>query len=119
MSKQSIVSLAAAARIGSTTTSSAVDISDFTGLATLVMNSSATEGAGMTSDVKITHCDTSGGSYTDAGIAFTQVTNAAASFQTQVFSVDGLKKYIKVVTTLAGSSPFVTRSVELVGNLAL
>ena len=113
-----IISLAAAARLSATTTSNAVDVSDFTGDAFLVLNSSATEGAGQTSDVKITHCDTAGGTYVDAGIAFTQVTNAAASFQTQKFSVDGLKKFVKVVTTLAGTTPFVTRSVELVANKA-
>lgn len=118
MSKQAFVNLAVAARLSATTTSAAVDISDFTGLATLIMDSSATEGASHTSDVKITHCDTSGGTYIDADIAFDQVTNAAASFQTKTFSVDGLKKFVKVVTTLAGSSPFVTRSVTLAGNKA-
>lgn len=113
-----IVSLVPAARLSATTTGSAVDVSDFTGDAYFVMNSSATEGAGQTSDVKITHCDTAGGTYVDSGIVFTQVTNAGVSFQTQKVSIDGLKKFIKVVTTLGGGSPFVTRSVELVANKA-
>lgn len=118
MSKQVITNLAAAERLSATTTSPAVDLSDYTGLAALVLNSSATEAADNTMDVKLTHCDTSGGSYVDAGIAFTQVTNAAASFQTKTFSVDGLKRYVKVVSTLGGTTPKCTRSVSLVGNKA-
>lgn len=118
MSKQAIVNLAAAARIGASANSTGVDISDLTGNATLVLNSSATEGAGMTLDVKIQHSDTLGGTYTDTGVSFTQVTNAAASFQTQLVSVDQFKKFIRVVSTLAGSTPFATRSVTLVGNSA-
>lgn len=118
MSKLTAINLATAERLAATTTSAAVDVSDFTGNAKLVLNSSATEAADNTLDVKLTHCDTSGGSYTDAGIAFTQVTNAGASFQTIDFSVDGLKKYVKVVSTLGGTTPKVTRSVSLIANKA-
>lgn len=119
MSKLTVISLAEAARLSTTTTtSSAVDISDFTGNAKLVLNASATEAADNTLDVKLTHCATSGGTYTDAGVSFTQVTNAEASFQVLDFSVDGLKKFVKVVSTLAGTSPKATRAVSLVGNKA-
>lgn len=118
MSKLTAVNLAAAARLTATTTSAAVDVSDFTGNAKLVLNSSATEAADNTLDVKLTHCDTSGGTYTDAGVAFTQVVNSAASFQSLDFSVDGLKKYVKVVSTLGGTTPAVTRSVSLIANKA-
>lgn len=106
------------ARISATNTGSAVDISDYTGEVLLVLNSSATEGADHTSNVKLTHCDTEGGVYTDAGVTFTAVTNAAASYQAKRISVDGLKKYVKVVNTLAGTSPFVTFGVELIGRKA-
>lgn len=118
MSKLAIVSLAPAASLTATATSNAVDISDFTGAAKLVLDASAMGGTSPTMDVKLQHCDTQGGTYTDAGIAFTQVT-AAASFQVLDFAVDGLKKYVKVVSTLGGTSPTVARSVQLIGNKAL
>lgn len=115
MSKLTATNLATAARLTTTTTGPAVDVSDFTGNAKLVLNSSATESAGNTLDVKLTHSDTSGGTYTDAGIAFTQVTNAGASFQVIDFSVDGIKKFVKVVSNVSGA---VTRSVTLIANSA-
>lgn len=120
MSKITAINLATSARLSATTTSAAgLDISDYTGNAKLILNSSVTEGAGMTSDVKITHCDTLNGTYVDAGIAFTQVTNVSSNgHQVIDFSIDGLSSFIKVVTTLAGTTPFVTRSVELVANKA-
>lgn len=116
--KLAVVSLATAAELSATTTSDAVEISDFTGPAKLVLNAGATAAAGNTLDVKITHSDTLGGAYTDAGIAFAQVTNAGASFQVIDLSIDGLKKYIKVVSTLGGTTPKAARSVELFGQKA-
>ncbi len=110
--------LKASAAITATDTGSAVDISDYTGEALVILNSSATGGADETSNVKLTHCDTEGGSYTDAGVAFTEVTNAAASYQVKRISVDGLKKYVKVVNTLAGTTPAVTFGVEIIGRKA-
>lgn len=110
--------LAVAKRITATDTSTAVDLSNFTGMAKVTLNSSATEGATMTSDVKLVHCDTIGGTYTDTGIAFTQVTNAAASFQILMRNIDGLKQFVKVVNTLGGTSPAVTYSVQIVGKEA-
>lgn len=118
-----LVSLAKAAlgvakRITATNTGAAVDVSDFTGNCAFILNSSATEAADNTATVKLTHCDTEGGVYTDTGIAFAAVTNAAASHQELLRSVDGLKKYVKVVNTLAGTSPAVTFSVEIIGKKA-
>jgi hypothetical protein len=84
----------------------------------LVLNSSATEAADNTADVKITHCDTEDGTYTDSGVAFAQVTNAAASHQVLHVSADQFKKYVKVVTDLGGTTPAVTNSVELIAKNA-
>ncbi len=110
-----VKALAPAKSISATDTSAALDISDFTGNCRFVLNSGAVAATG-TSDVKITHCDTSGGSYTDSGIAFAQVTAAAASEQDLLKSVDGLKKFIKVVNTLGGGSPVVAFSVTIIGK---
>ncbi|WP_290872024.1 hypothetical protein [Aquabacterium sp.] len=114
-----ITPLAAAKRITATDTSAAVDISDFTGVCRFVLNSSALEGASQTSDVKLQHCDTSGGTYVDSGISFAQITTAGgASFQDLLRSVDGLKKYVKVVNTLGGTSPAVTFALSVIGKKA-
>jgi hypothetical protein len=116
MKKVTVLALAAAAAITETTTGSAIDVSDFTGNGLLVLNSSATGGADETSDVKITHCDTSNGTFVDSGVAFEQVTNAAASLQQLYVSLDQFKKYVKVVNTLDGTTPAVTYGVEMIGE---
>lgn len=103
-------------RIAANDTSAAVDLSGFTGLALFTLNASATEGAGQTCDVKLQHCDTSGGTYVDAGISFAQVTNAGASFQSLLRDVDGLKQFVKVVGTLGGSTPACTYGITITGK---
>lgn len=118
MSKLTTIALAAAAAPTTTATSAAVDVSDFTGIAQLVLDASAAP-SGQTLAVKLQHCDTSGGSYVDAGFEFTSVTDAAASFQVRTISVDGLKKYVKVVRTIAGGSTAHPHAVHLVGNKVL
>ena len=118
MSKLSPVALARAAAPTANAASAAVDVSDYTGAAKLVLDA-AQAPTGQTLDVKLQHCDTVGGTYTDAGFSFTQVTNAAASYQVQDISVDGLKKFVKVVSTIAGGSAAHAHQVTLVGNKAL
>lgn len=118
MSKLTPVALARAAAPTATATSAAVEVSDYTGNAKLVLDA-AQPAAGQTLDVKLTHCDTSGGTYTDAGFAFTQVTNAGgAAYEVLDVSVDGLKKYVKVVSTIAGGATALPHQVTLVGNMA-
>lgn len=115
----SITPLAAAKRITATDTSAAVDISDYTGNCRFVLNSSALEGAAQTSDVKLVHSDTSGGTYTDTGVAFSQIATAGgASFQDLLRNVDGFKKYVKVINTLGGASPAVTFALSIIGKKA-
>lgn len=103
-------------RITDDNTSGATDISSFHGQGKLYLSSSATEAADNTSDVKITHSDTEGGVYTDAGVAFAQVTNAGVSFQTIDLNVDRFKRWVKVVNDLGGTTPAVTYSVTLVAK---
>jgi hypothetical protein len=111
-----VAALAPAKSVSATDTSAAFDISDFTGNCRFVLNSGAVAATG-TSDVKLTHCDTIGGAYTDTGIAFAQVAQAA-SVQDLLRNVDGLKKYVKVVNTLGGGSPAVPFSLMLIGKKA-
>lgn len=114
-----VTPLAPAKRITATDTSAAIDISDYTGNCRFLLNSSAMEGAAQTSDVKLQHSDTSGGTYTDTGISFAQITTAGgASFQDLLRNVDGLKKFVKVVNTLGGSTPAVTFALAIIGKKA-
>jgi hypothetical protein len=113
------LTLGVAKRIAATDIGAAVDISDMTGVCRFLLNSSVMEGAAQTSDVKLQHSDTAGGTYTDAGISFAQITTAGgASFQDKLASVDGLKKFVKVVNTLGGTSPAVTFALTVIGKKA-
>jgi hypothetical protein len=101
-----------AAVITSTTTGSAVNLVEYDGEAAVILNCSA-GGAGATCDVKLTHSDTSGGTYTDvSGATFTQVGNAAA-FEKISINTNEMKQYVKAVCTVAGTASF-TIAVELV-----
>lgn len=109
--------LAAAARVTATTTSAAKDVSGYSGEVLLILNASDNEVAPGTSDIKLQHCDTVGGAYVDAGVAFAQVTNAAGSGQQSLsINVDKLKKFVKVVNTMAGAGTALAYGVTLVGK---
>ncbi len=110
-------------RISATTNGAAVDLLPYDGVAKLHMKSSGTEGAGQTLDVKIQHsADGSTGwadatmPITGAAMAFTQVINAASAGQSLEINIADLKRYIRAVQTLAGSSPFATCYVSLVAK---
>lgn len=119
MSKKATIALFPAAAPTATTTSAASEISDFTGIAHVILDA-AQPAAGQTLDVKLQHCATSGGTYVDSGIAFAQVTNAGgASLQDLTISVDGLMKYVKAVATIAGGTTALPMAVHLSGNKAL
>ena len=88
----------------STATSSASDLKEYEGEAKAILMSSAGSGTSPTLNVKFQHCDTSGGSYEDVtGASFTQVTGSADSFETISFKTDEVKRYAKVVGTIAGT----------------
>lgn len=95
--------LAPAARTATTTTSAAIDLASLGGVPVMALYcDAASAGTLPTLDAKITHCDTSGGSYTDSGLTFTQVTTAAAL---QLVRLDRtiLKRFVKLVLTIGGT----------------
>lgn len=117
MSKLTAIALLAAAAPTGSATGSAIDVSDFAGNCQLILDCGA-PAAAETLDVKLQHSDTSGGTYTDTGDAFTQVTNAGgASYQVLNVSADKFKKFVKVVSTKVGATAL-ARGVYLVGNKA-
>lgn len=110
-------------RITATVNGPAVDLLPYDGQAMIYLNSGATEGATMTHDVKIQHSADGATGWVDAvaapsgnALAFAQVTNAAASEQVIEFNTSDLKRYIRAVQTLGGTSPAVTASISLVAK---
>lgn len=121
LAQASAVSLAAAGRRTSTLTGSAVDVLDYEGPAMFILNAAAaTAGTSPTLDVKIQHSDTTtSGDFVDVtGGAFTQVTDVAgtAGVQKKILNVASLKKYVRVIGTIAGTNtPTFDFAVEFVG----
>lgn len=111
----SIIALAAALRVTADANRAGVDLLNYSGHGFLRLNASATEAADNTLNVKLQHSSDDGAAdaWADAGIAFAAVTNAAASAQTVEIDIDGLKRYVRVVDDVAGTSPACTRSVDL------
>lgn len=112
-----VLKLAAAAAVTATGNGSAVDLLAYDGNMTLTLNSAAGNNANVTLDVKIQH-SSDNSNWSDSGVAFTQVTNAAASFQNLYVTCEQFKRYIRVVDTVAGTSPSVARSVTAVAKAA-
>ena len=112
------ISLRAAATITASENGVGVMLPDFTGNGYLMLNSSALNTAGNTSNVKLQHSNDNGATdaWADTGVVFGQVDNTGASFQSQYLSLDQFKRYVRVVNTLAGTTPSVTYSVGMIGK---
>ena len=98
----------------STATSSAIDLLEYDGDILLILDCAAGTGSSPTLDIKLTECDTTGGTYTDlSGATFTQVTGSA-SLQTLVINKDSAERFVKIVSTIGGSTPSFTFSLNAV-----
>ena len=109
--------LAAAAQRTSTLTGTGIDVLDYEGVALAVLNASAGTGTTPTLDVKLQHSDDDS-TYADVtGGTFTQVTDAAETAGVQVLKVNvsDLKRYVRVIGTIAGTTPSFEFGVEFVG----
>ena len=109
--------LAAAAQRTSTLTGTGIDVLDYEGVTLAVLNASAGTGTTPTLDVKLQHSDDDS-TYADVtGAAFTQVTDAAETAGVQVLKVNvsDLKRYVRVIGTIAGTTPSFEFGVEFVG----
>jgi len=95
---------------------SGVDVRDYVGAAKVVLISSAGGGATPTLDVKIQDSDDNSTFADVSGAAFTQVTDAAASLQELHLNLDSVKRYIRAVATIAGTTPTFDGGVILIGQ---
>lgn len=109
--------LAAAARTASGN-GAAVDLQGYVGKIMVVLDSALGTGTTPTLDVKLQDCDTSGGTYADiSGATFTQVTGAAgAGAQKMGVDVRGVRRFIRAVATIAGSTPSFACAVLVAGQ---
>ena len=115
LEKLEVSSAVASASVNSTATSSAIDLLEFDGDVVLVLNCAAGTGSSPTLNIKVQDSDASGGTYTDlSGAAFTEVTTSA-SHQTLAINKDECNRFIKIVQTVAGSSPVFIYGISLVG----
>ena len=94
----------------STSTGSGIDIRDYIGRMAIMLDADNNSGTTPTMDVKIQE-SADDSTYSDiSGATFTQVTTTA-SFQQIALDVDSTKRYIRAVSTLAGTSPSYTYSI--------
>ncbi len=92
-----------------------VDVTDYEGVATVLLTSAAGTGTTPTLDVKLQDSPDNS-TWTDIpGATFTQVTNAAASEQVKAVDVQAANKFIRAVATIAGTTPSFTCAVAFLG----
>lgn len=106
LDQANVVELVAnAVRTSTLTPSTGVYVADFDGPCHLVLQSSAaTAGTNPTLNVKLQHSDSAGSGFSDAGVAFSEVTDAADLTEMLTVQVGDFKKYIRCVGTIAGTS---------------
>jgi hypothetical protein len=103
-SKTEVLNLLPNDVLASTAVGSAVDIQTFEGSAAIMLLAEA-GGSGIVYTIKLTECDTSGGTYTDVtGGAFTATTANTASVQKIYLNLSELKQYLKVSSTVSGGT---------------
>lgn len=111
------VELAPAASRTSTLTGTGIDVLEYEGVALVLLNASAGTGTSPTLDVKLQHSDDDS-TYEDVNSgAFSPVTDAAetAGVKVMKLNVSDLKRYLRVVGTIAGTTPSFDFGVEFVG----
>ncbi|HPF35445.1 MAG TPA: hypothetical protein PLH84_08485 [Candidatus Krumholzibacteria bacterium] len=111
------VELAPAASRTSTLTGTGIDVLEYEGVALVLLNASAGTGTSPTLDVKLQHSDDDS-TYEDVTSGtFSQVTDAAetAGVKVMKLNVSDLKRYLRIVGTIAGTTPSFDFGVEFVG----
>lgn len=105
------------ASITTSTVSSAIDLQEYEGEISVYVDTSAkVAGTNPTLAVKLTHCDTSGGSYSDVTSGAFGARAATAVFDNLTFNKNGLKRFVKLDWTIGGTdSPEYYISSKVIG----
>jgi hypothetical protein len=110
----SAISLAAAASINATGNGTAVNVGDYHGLALLHLNAGATDAG--TDTIKLQHSEDGSTGWEDVTDGAFAAVGTSASEQTLKINADKLRKFVRVVDTLAGGATSIVRSVQLIGS---
>lgn len=118
MRAKNVIHLAilACASVTASADGAGIDISAYAGDVKFTLDSGAGTGTTPTLDVKLQESDDNI-TFTDVtGGAFAQVTDAGAAFETLTVSVDGLKKYVRGVDAVTGTTPVFPRALSMIGE---
>ena len=111
------LALATAARRTTTLTGTGIDVLHYEGVALATLNSSVGTGTNPTLDVKLQHSDDNSTFADVTGATFAQVTSDSGTAGVQVMriNVSDLKRYLRVIGTVGGTSPSFDYGVDFVG----
>ncbi len=102
-------------RIAASANGSGIDIRDYVGDMKVILSSSAGGGTTPTLDVKLQDSADNSTFGDISGAAFTQVTDAADLTEAINIDADAVKRYVRVVETITGTSPTFDRAIVAVG----
>ncbi|MFM1688151.1 hypothetical protein ACJ7VZ_06470 [Aeromonas salmonicida] len=108
------VVLAVSASITASGNGTAVSVSDYQGICQLIMNSGPTNAG--TNTVKLQHSDDGSTNWVDVPNGAFPAVGTTAAAPSITMNADALKKFVRVVDTLAGGANAVVRGVSLVGR---
>jgi len=93
-----------------------VDLQDYQGVLKVILNSGAGGGTTPTLDAKIQD-SADNSTFADVlGKVFTQVTGASASIQSLAIDTRAVRRYIRAVIAIAGTSPTFGLAVAVIGQ---
>lgn len=108
------VVLAVSASITASGNGTAVSVSDYHGICQIIMNSGPANAG--TNTVKLQHSDDGSTNWVDVPNGSFPVVGTTAAAPSITMNADALKKFVRVVDTLAGGANAVVRGVSLVGR---
>lgn len=106
--------LAVSASITASGNGTAVSVSDYQGICQIIMNSGPTNAG--TNTVKLQHSDDGSTNWVDVPNGAFPAVGTTAAAPSITMNSDALKKFVRVVDTLAGGANAVVRGVSLVGR---
>lgn len=110
-----LVNLLPTAARTATANGTGVDVRDYEGKGTVVLDSAAGTGTTPTLDVKLQDSDDNSTFADISGATFTQVA-ADAARQNIALDFNNVKRYVRAVSTIGGTSPSFTYSLNLLGS---
>lgn len=109
------IALAVAATVTVSGNGAAVDVGQYQSFAILALNAGVVNAG--TNTIKLQHSDDGSTGWTDTGDTFAAVTTVAATGQQEILiNADKLRRFVRVVDTLAGGATTHTRAVSLIGR---